>query len=446
MRTLLVANRGEIAVRIIRTAREMGLRTVAVASEADVGSAHVAAADGHVVIGPAQAAKSYLDVDAVVAAVRSSGADAVHPGYGFLSERASFAQRLEEEGITFVGPSAHAISTMGDKALARATAAAAGVPTVPGSDGAVSGVEAAVADAERIGYPVALKAAAGGGGRGIRVVADQGGLRSALPVVQAEAGSAFGDPTVYLEAFIPAAKHVEVQVLGDGEKTIHLGDRDCSMQRRRQKVVEEAPADLPGAVRERLHAAAVALAEQVSYRGAGTVEFLYDHRDDSVYFIEMNTRLQVEHPVTEMVTGVDLVREQLRVAAGQPLTLTQDDVVVRGHAIELRLTAEDPEQNFFPSPGTITALSMPGGPFVRVDSGVRAGDEVSPFYDPLIAKVVVWDATRELAIAKSRRALEEVEVEGITTTAPFLGRLLASDLFAGGEHHTTSLEQWMEQA
>ncbi len=446
MHTLLVANRGEIAVRIFRTAREVGLRTVAVASEADVDAAHVAVADEHVVIGPAQAAKSYLDVDAVVAAVRSSGADAVHPGYGFLSERASFAQRLEEEGITFVGPSAHAIATMGDKALARATAAAAGVPTVPGSDGAVSGVDEAVADAERIGYPVALKAAAGGGGRGIRVVADPSELRSALPVVQAEAGSAFGDSTVYLEAFIPAAKHVEVQILGDGEKVLHLGDRDCSMQRRRQKVVEEAQADLPDAVRARLHAAAVALAERVSYRGAGTVEFLYDHRDDSVHFIEMNTRLQVEHPVTEMVTGVDLVREQLRVASGLPLSLTQDDVVFRGHAIELRLTAEDPERGFFPSPGTITALSMPGGPFVRVDSGVRAGDEVSPYYDPLIAKIIVWDTTRELAIAKARRALGEVDVQGITTTAPFLGRLLESDLFAGGAYHTTSLEQWMEQA
>lgn len=444
IRKLLVANRGEIAVRVLRSAREMGITTVAVASEADVHARHVALADEHVVIGPPNAALSYLSVDAVLEAARTSGADAVHPGYGFLSEHADFAARVVAEGLTFVGPSAEVIATMGDKALARATAAAAGLSTLPGSTGALGDLDDAADLAAEIGYPVAVKAAAGGGGRGIRVVVDEAELRAAVPVAQAEAQAAFGRGEVYLEKLVPGAKHIEVQVFGDGQRVVHLGERECSMQRRRQKVIEEAPAaSLPRATAARVHAAAVDLAQRVGYSGAGTVEFLFDPRHDRFFFLEMNTRLQVEHPVTEAVTGLDLVREQLSVAGGAPLSLVQDDVVVRGHAIELRLNAEDPERGFFPSPGTITALRLPGGPFVRVDAGFGAGDAVPPYYDSLIAKVVVWDSTRERTISRARRALGEVAVEGVVTTAGFLRRVLESDAFASGDYHTTSLEDWM---
>ncbi|MFZ5869156.1 MAG: acetyl-CoA carboxylase biotin carboxylase subunit [Actinomycetota bacterium] len=446
MRKLLVANRGEIAVRIIRSARELGIPTVAVASEADVQARHVALADEHVVIGPAAPTKSYLDMDAVLAAAKVTGAEAIHPGYGFLSERASFAERVTQEGLVFVGPSAHAIRTMGDKALARRTAAAAGVPTVPGSDGSVDDETTALLVAEEIGYPVAIKAAAGGGGRGIRLVRDRKELRETLPVARAEAAAAFGSAEVYLEKFVPDAKHIEVQIFGDGERFVHLGERECSLQRRRQKVIEESPsALLPDDTRAALLEAGTRLAAEVDYTGAGTVEFLYDQRDDSFYFIEMNTRLQVEHPVTEMVTGRDLVREQLRVASGEPLSFRQDDVQVRGHAIEFRINAEDARNGFMPSPGRITEMRLPGGPFVRVDCGFDAGSEVTPFYDSLIAKVIVWDETRELAISRGRRALEEVLVRGISTTAEFLRDVLDSPGFVDGSYHTTYLEAWMNE-
>ncbi|MBQ0984675.1 acetyl-CoA carboxylase biotin carboxylase subunit [Streptomyces sp. F63] len=444
MRKLLVANRGEIAVRVIRAARELGVRTVAVCSEADAEALHVRMADEHVVIGPAPAARSYLDADAVVAAAVRLRADAVHPGYGFLSEHAAFARQVIDAGMTFVGPSPDAIHLMGDKALARSTAARAGVPTVPGSDGPVTGLDSALETAGHVGYPIAVKAAAGGGGRGIRIARSPAELREALPLAQAEAKAAFGNGEVYLERFVHDARHIEVQVFGDGERFVHLGERDCSLQRRRQKVVEEACApNLPARVRREMTDAAVSLAAAVSYSGAGTVEFLYDSARQEFFFIEMNTRIQVEHPVTEMVTGRDLVREQLTVAAGAPLSFTQEQVELRGHALEFRLNAEDPGAGFMPSPGAITVMRMPGGPFVRVDSGCEQGGQVSPFYDSLIAKLIVWGDTREAALARARRALDEVEVRGVATTAPFLRSLVDLPEFTEANYHTTFLESWM---
>ena len=444
MRKLLVANRGEIAIRVVRAARELGIPTVAVCSEPDVEALHARAADEHVVIGPAAAARSYLDVDAVLEAAAEVGADAVHPGYGFLSERADFAERLDQAGITFVGPSAEAIRLMGDKALARSTADRAGIPTVPGSDGPVAGASEALEVAEVVGYPVAVKAAAGGGGRGIRVVGSPDELRKAVPRAQAEATAAFGHGEVYIERFVEHAHHVEVQVFGDGHRFLHLGERECSLQRRRQKILEEAPSpNLSEPVREAMTAAAVRLAAQVSYRGAGTVEFVYDPDHGDFFFIEMNTRIQVEHPITEMVTGRDLVREQLTVAAGNPLSFSQEDVEVRGHSLELRLNAENPAMGFLPSPGPIEVMRMPGGPFVRVDSGYEQGSVVSPYYDSLVAKVVVWDETRPLALARARRALDEVDVQGVVTTAPFLREILDLPEVIEGRYHSTFLEAWM---
>jgi acetyl-CoA carboxylase biotin carboxylase subunit len=444
MRKLLIANRGEIAIRVVRAARELGIPTVAVCSEPDVEALHARAADEHVVIGPAAAARSYLDVDAVLEAAAEVGADAVHPGYGFLSERADFAERLDQAGITFVGPSAEAIRLMGDKALARSTAAHAGVPTVPGSDGPVAGVPEALDVAAEIGYPVAVKAAAGGGGRGIRVVGTPEELRTAVPTAQAEAAAAFGHGEVYLERFVEHAHHVEVQVFGDGSRFLHLGERECSLQRRRQKILEEAPSpSISEQVREAMTTAAVRLAAEVSYRGAGTVEFLYDPDHHDFFFIEMNTRIQVEHPITEMVTGRDLVREQLSVAAGNPLSFTQEDVEVRGHSIELRLNAEDPAMQFMPSPGPLEVMRMPAGPFVRIDSGYEQGSAVSPYYDSLLAKVVVWDENRPRALARARRALDEVHIVGVQTTAPFLREVLDLPEVVEGRYHSTFLEAWM---
>jgi acetyl-CoA carboxylase, biotin carboxylase subunit len=444
MRKLLIANRGEIAIRVIRAARELGIPTVAVCSEPDVEALHARAADEQVLIGPAAAARSYLDIDAVLKAAAEVGADAVHPGYGFLSERADFAERLDQAGITFVGPSAEAIRLMGDKALARSTAAHAGVPTVPGSDGPVAGVPEALDVAAEIGYPVAVKAAAGGGGRGIRIVGTPEELRSAVPTAQAEAAAAFGHGEVYLERFVEHAHHVEVQVFGDGSRFLHLGERECSLQRRRQKILEEAPSpSISEQVREAMTTAAVRLAAEVSYRGAGTVEFLYDPDHHDFFFIEMNTRIQVEHPITEMVTGRDLVREQLSVAAGNPLSFTQEDVEVRGHSIELRLNAEDPAMQFMPSPGPLEVMRMPAGPFVRIDSGYEQGSAVSPYYDSLLAKVIVWDENRPRALARARRALDEVHIVGVQTTAPFLREVLDLPEVVEGRYHSTFLEAWM---
>jgi acetyl-CoA carboxylase, biotin carboxylase subunit len=443
MRKLLVANRGEIALRVMRSARELGLSTVAVCSEADVESLHVRAADEHVVIGPAPAGRSYLDSQAVLSAAKTAGADAIHPGYGFLSERADFAEQVLAAGMTFVGPSPEAIRLMGDKALARSAAARAGVPTVPGSAGPVAEVASAIVVAARVGYPVALKAAAGGGGRGIRIVSSPAELHQTLPRAQAEAASAFGSSDIYLERFVERARHIEVQIFGDGERFAHLGERDCSLQRRRQKVVEETPArNLPERVRAGMADAALRIAAAVGYSGAGTVEFLYDAQRGEFAFIEMNTRIQVEHPVTEMVTGLDLVREQLTVAAGAPLSFSQDQVVPRGHAIEFRLNAEDPARDFLPSPGTLHVMQMPGGPFVRVDSGYGPGTQVSPFYDSLLAKIIVWGDSPDMALSRARRALAEVEVRGVATNASFLRELASLPEFAAGTCHTTFLESW----
>ncbi|ONM46699.1 acetyl-CoA carboxylase biotin carboxylase subunit [Nocardia donostiensis] len=444
MRKLLIANRGEIAVRIVRAAREQGVATVAVYSEADKDAEHVRAADEAVLVGPAPATASYLSVDAILAAVRSSGADAVHPGYGFLSENADFARAVLDAGAVWVGPSPSAIREMGDKVAARKSAEAAGVPTVPGSVGEVHDAGEAEQVAERIGFPLAIKAAAGGGGRGIRVVEKQEDLAAAISTAQAEARAAFGSDAVYVERFIPRARHVEVQIFGDGKNAVHLGLRDCSMQRRRQKVVEEAgDLGLPERIVAGMSESAVQLAASVGYSGAGTVEFLFDELRTEYYFIEMNTRIQVEHPVTEMIYQRDLVGEQLRVAAGNPLSFTQADLVPYGHAIEVRINAENPQLNFLPSPGTIERFDLPAGPFVRVDSGFKAGSVVAPFYDSMLAKVIVWGNDRPTALARMQRALQELAIEGVTTTASFVSAVLAAEDFQTGRYHTTWLEQWM---
>ena len=444
IRKLLVANRGEIAVRILRAARNLGIATVQVHSRADADMLAVRLADETVDIGPPSAAKSYLNVDAIVAAARATGADAVHPGYGFLSENAGFAEAVEAAGLAFVGPTPETIRTMGDKAAAKAAARAAGVPVVPGSDGVVD-LDAAPAIAAAIGFPVMIKAAAGGGGRGIRVARDEHELSALLPQAATEARAAFGDGSLYLERFIGRARHVEVQVLGDGHSAIHLGERECSLQRRRQKVWEEAPAPgLPADVRDALCTSAVRLAEACRYRGAGTLEFLYDDETRAFFFIEMNTRIQVEHPVTEMITGVDLVEEMIRIAGGEPMRYRQDDIAPRGHAIEVRINAEDPSRGFLPCPGTVTALDVPGGFGVRFDTALYPGYAVPPFYDSLLGKLVVWDGSREGALARLRGALAELRVEGIVTTAALHVALARDPEVAGGRLHTRWLEAWLD--
>ncbi len=421
---LLVANRGEIAVRIIRAAKELGLRTVAVFSDADKDSLAVRFADEAVRIGPAPAAKSYLCIDAIVAAARQSGAGAVHPGYGFLSESARFAEAVAAAGLVFVGPTPETIRTMGDKAAARTAARAAGVQILPGSFGEMTDVAQGLAAARDIGFPVMLKASAGGGGRGIRVAEDAAAFEHHFHTAQAEAKAAFGSGALYLERFLSRARHLEVQVLGDGERVVHCFERECSLQRRRQKVWEEAPsAAIDDVTREGLCASAARLAERAGYRGAGTLEYLYDDDTGEFYFIEMNTRIQVEHPITEMVTGIDLVREMIRIAQGYPLALAQSDIKTRGVAIEVRINAEDPDHNFRPTPGRVTALALPAGPGVRVDTMLYPGYVVPPYYDSLLAKIIVQAETRNLALARMRRALDEFEIDGVITTAPLHKRL-----------------------
>ena len=441
MRKLLIANRGEIAVRIIRAARELGIETVAVASEADAQALHARSADSCVVIGPAAASKSYLNEQLILDAALSVGADAIHPGYGFLSERAAFAQAVIDSGLTWVGPNPSAITQMGDKAQAIKTALAAGVPTIPGSVGPVESVDEAVEVASRTGYPLVIKASAGGGGKGIRVAVDESELRSFIPTAKAESLAAFGSDEVYVERMVTSAKHIEVQVFGDGENFVHLGERECSVQRRRQKLIEETPAPLlPAAVRAEICSAAVTLAAAVGYQGAGTVEFLYEPKTSGYYFIEMNTRIQVEHPITEAVTGIDLVVEQLRVAAGERLSFTQEDVLSRGHAIEIRLNAEDPSFQFMPSPGNLEKFNLPSGPFIRIDSGFTVGDNVTPYYDSLLAKVISWGRTREESLSRMRRALHEMEVVGVKTTSSFLLQVIDSPEFVDGSYDTLFLE------
>lgn len=443
---LLIANRGEIAVRIIRAARELGIKTVQAHSTADADSLAVRMADEAIEIGPPHAAKSYLNVEAILAAARKSGADAVHPGYGFLAENANFADAVTAAGLIFIGPSGDAIRIMGDKVAARAAAEAAGVPVVPGSDGRVDDPERARIVARAIGFPVMIKAAAGGGGRGIRIAHDQAEFDTLMPQASAEAKAAFGDGGLYIEKVIEKARHIEVQILGDGNRAIHCFERECSLQRRRQKVWEEAPSVvLPQSVREKLCASAVALAESVKYRGAGTLEYLYDDETHKFYFIEMNTRIQVEHPVTEMITGLDLVREMIRVAAGEPLRILQDGVRISGHAIEVRINAEDPAKNFMPAPGTISSLRIPGGPGTRFDTLLYQGYQVPPFYDSLLGKLIVWDETRGAALNRMVRALGELEIGGLKTTKP-LHQVLATDPeVRAARFHTRWLEPWLEQ-
>jgi acetyl-CoA carboxylase, biotin carboxylase subunit len=437
---VLIANRGEIAVRIIRACRELGISSVAVYSDADEEALHVRLADEAVHIGPAKAQKSYLNIEAIVDAAREKGADAVHPGYGFLAENASFAAACRDAGLTFVGPSPETMEKIGDKSAARRLAGEADVPVVPGTEGNATPDEA-MEKAGEIGYPVMVKAAAGGGGMGIRVVESEEELEEAVGKAGHEAEAAFGEGSVYLEKFLSEPRHVEVQVMGDGEgNVVHFYERECSMQRRRQKVIEEAPSPgISDGTREEISQAAVRLAEAADYANAGTVEFLVDE-DESFYFIEMNTRIQVEHPVTEMITGIDLVKEQLKVAGGEGLSVKQDEIPLAGHSIEFRINAEDPDNDFFPSPGEVTAIEVPGGPGVRVDTAVFAGYQIPPFYDSMVGKLIVWGADREEALARAQRALEEYRLEGIKTTIPLYLRLLDDEAFRSGEYHTGYLE------
>jgi acetyl-CoA carboxylase biotin carboxylase subunit len=441
MKRVLVANRGEIALRIVRACHEEGLEAVAVYSAADRSSPHVRAADVAVPIGPAAPAESYLGIDRLVQAALDAGADAVHPGYGFLAERAAFAEAVEAAGLVFVGPPAAAIRAMGDKTEARRRMREAGVPIVPGASEPVREVGPALGLAREIGYPVLVKAAAGGGGRGMRVVHAPEQLEGALATAASEAGKAFGDPSVYLEKYILRPRHVEIQVLADRERTVHLGERECSIQRRHQKLVEEAPSvAVDDQLREWMGTAAVAAAEAVGYLGAGTCEFLLAE-DRSFYFLEMNTRIQVEHPVTELVYGVDLVREQLRIAAGEPMRVHQGWLHPRGWAIECRITSEDPANGFLPSTGRIGYLRVPGGPGVRWDAGVEAGDEVTLFYDSLLAKLIVYAPDRERAIVRMRRALDELSIVGVATNQGFHRRLLDDPDFRAGEIDIQFLER-----
>lgn len=442
---ILVANRGEIAVRIIRAARELGLQTVAIYSDADAESLAVQMADEAVHIGPARASKSYLNVDAVLEAAAKSGAGAIHPGYGFLSENADFAERIEAAGLVFVGPTPHAIRTMGDKAAARAAAMRAGVPTVPGSVGVVADADEAAALAEDIGYPIMIKASAGGGGRGIRIAHDESELRLQFATATAEAKAAFGNGEVYLERFIRRARHIEVQVLGDGQRAVHCFERECSLQRRRQKVWEEAPcAVISEQTRAELCESALRLANAVSYRGAGTLEYLYDDDSREFFFIEMNTRIQVEHPITEMVTGIDLVKEMIRIALGFPLSLKQDDIRLQGTAIEVRINAENAAKGFIPSPGLVTHVVVPGGPGVRFDSMLIPGYRVPAYYDSLLGKLIVHDRDRPSALARMRCALSELRVEGIDTTIELHQALSVDAAVAKADFHTGFLEAWLE--
>ncbi|MGD8497139.1 MAG: acetyl-CoA carboxylase biotin carboxylase subunit [Gemmatimonadales bacterium] len=438
---VLIANRGEIAVRIARACRDLGLRSVAVYSEADARSPHVIAADEAVCVGPAEAARSYLDVDALLAACASTGADALHPGYGFLAENADFARRVVEAGLVFVGPPAEAIAAMGDKTAARARMIEAGVPVVPGSREALSDAAEAAAAADEIGYPVLLKAAAGGGGKGMRVVEDPNGLAAALEAAGREAKQAFGDGRVYLERYLARPRHVEIQVLGDAHgRLIHLGERECSIQRRHQKLIEEAPSPaLDAELRARMGGVACEAARAVDYVGAGTVEFLL--QDGEFFFLEMNTRIQVEHPVTELVTGVDLVTWQLRIAAGEALDVPEEVARPRGHAIECRIGGEDPTAGFLPATGTLRALEVPSGPGVRWDGGVEPGTEVGLNYDPLLGKLITWGENRGEAIDRMRRALGELRISGIRTTVPFHLAVMDEPDFRAGELSIRYLEE-----
>ena len=444
IKRILIANRGEIALRIHRAAHEMGIETVAVHSTADADAMHVRLADHAICIGPPHATESYLNIPNIISAAEIVHADAVHPGYGFLSENAQFAEIVESHGITWVGPKPEHIRIMGDKIEAKRTAAKLGLPLVPGSDGPLESIADAKALAAEIGYPVLIKAASGGGGRGMKVVPSEDQLESLMSQAASEARSAFGDDTVYMEKYLADPRHIEFQVFGDGDgNAIHLGERDCSIQRRHQKVLEEAPSPaITPKQRNRMGTLVAQAMAEMGYRGAGTVEFLYEN--DEFYFIEMNTRLQVEHPVTEMISGIDLVREQIRVANGDGMTCRQDQVHLHGHAIECRINAEDP-RTFLPSPGLVKNYVAPGGMHVRVDSGLYTGYRVPPYYDSMIAKLIVYGTTRERCIMRLKRALEEFVVEGMKSTVPLHQRIVRDEQFLAGDYTIKWLEAWLER-
>ncbi|MCX7355662.1 MAG: acetyl-CoA carboxylase biotin carboxylase subunit [Alphaproteobacteria bacterium] len=439
---VLIANRGEVALRIHRACREMGIATVAVHSTADADAMHVRLADESICIGPPSARESYLNIPAIISAATIAGVDAIHPGYGFLSERANFASIVEEHGFTFIGPSPEHIAMMGDKLAARARMMELGVPVVPGSDGPVSTEDEAATVADRIGYPVLIKAAGGGGGKGIRRANDRAEVMSQVKVAQAEARASFGTDTVYLERFLTRPRHIEIQILADAYgNVVHLGERDCSLQRNRQKVLEEAPSPaLNAAERDAIGTIATNAIREIGYRNAGTIEFLYE--DGKFYFLEMNTRLQVEHPVTEMITGIDIVREQIRIAAGAKLDYGQSDIVISGHAIECRLNAENPD-TFVPSPGRVTEYHPSGGLGVRIDSGLYAGYVVPPYYDSMVAKLIVHGRTRNECLLRLRRALDECVIGGIETTLPLHRRLANAPDFVNGSYDIHWLERFM---
>ena len=441
---LLIANRGEIALRIHRAAHEMGIKTIAVHSTADADAMHVRLADEAICIGPPPATDSYLNIPAIISAAEISQADAIHPGYGFLSENAKFAEIVESHGIIWVGPKPEHIETMGDKVAAKKTAGALGLPLVPGSAGAIEDLDEAKALAADIGYPVIIKAASGGGGRGMKVVNDEQELEAQMGQARSEAKAAFGDATVYMEKYLADPRHIEFQVFGDGKgNAIHLGERDCSLQRRHQKVLEEAPSPVITAEeRERMGSTVVKAMADMGYRGAGTIEFLYENGE--FFFIEMNTRLQVEHPVTEMITGIDLVREQIRVADGKNLSCKQEDITFTGHAIECRINAEDPF-TFAPSPGKITYYHAAGGMHVRVDSGIYAGYSIPPYYDSMIAKLIVYGRDRERCMMRLKRALEEMVIEGVKTSVPLHQALLEQDDVKSGDYSIKWLEEWLKE-
>ncbi|GLO72630.1 acetyl-CoA carboxylase biotin carboxylase subunit [Phaeobacter inhibens] len=442
---LFIANRGEIAVRIIRAAKDLGITTIQGYSEGDADMLAVKLADESVCLGAAASKDSYLNIENLMAAIREIGADAVHPGYGFLSESPRFARAVEEAGVIFVGPSADTIERMGDKVEARQAAEAAGVPVVPGSKGRIDTVDDAVAVAKEVGYPVMIKAAAGGGGRGIRVADTEEELRKLAPQAQAEAAAAFGDGGLYLERAVRSPRHIEVQILGDGTNAVHCYERECSLQRRRQKVWEEAGAIcLDDKTRETLCRSAVALAKAVNYCGAGTLEYLYDEASGAFYFIEMNTRIQVEHPISEMITGVDLVQEMIRVCGGAPLSITQDQITKNGHAIEVRINAEDPHMQFMPWPGKLEKMHVPQGDGIRFDHFLYEGYQIPPFYDSLLGKVIVHAPTRAEAIAKLKGALQQIELTGLKTTIPLHLALADDPIVQEGAFHTQWLEPWLD--
>ncbi|MED3644925.1 acetyl-CoA carboxylase biotin carboxylase subunit [Caldifermentibacillus hisashii] len=444
LKKILIANRGEIAVRIIRACRELDIRTVAVYSQADQEALHVQMADEAYCIGPNPSKDSYLNMANIISVAKLTGCEAIHPGYGFLAENENFANLVKECGLVFIGPSGDAIAKMGTKDVARETMRNAGVPIVPGSNGIVEDMDDALKLASEIGYPVIIKATAGGGGKGIRVAMNEEELVKGINITRQEALTAFGNPGVYLEKYIQDFRHVEIQVLADNYgNVIHLGERDCSVQRRLQKLIEEAPSPaLTPEIRNKMGEAAVKAAKAVDYTGAGTVEFIYDYREKKFYFMEMNTRIQVEHPVTELITGVDLIKEQIFVASGKELTLKQEDVTFNGWAIECRINAENPEKNFMPSPGKINMYLAPGGPGVRVDSAAYPGYAIPPYYDSMIAKLIVHAPTREEAIKKMERALGEFVIEGIYSTIPFHLKVLEHQAFKSGDFNTKFLEMY----